>query len=527
MVSGNRKDRTPSISVDQMQEGFHQRIISMMLSGEIKDRDGLQKAKVKLCGTYGLKAVPANSEILAHVPDEHRASLLPLLIRKPMRTMSGVAVVAVMTSPHPCPHGKCSFCPGGTDLGSPQSYTGKEPAARRAMRNDYDPRRQVQDRITQLEAIGHRTDKIDLIIMGGTFTCRDQGYQEWFVQGCFDAMNGRDSDSLSQAQEWNEDAEHRCIGLTVETRPDVFDQGQIDWSMRLGATRVELGVQILDDDILRSVNRGHGVKEVSEATRRAKDSGLKVCYHVMPGLPGSSPQKDLEAFRRLFDDPAFRPDMLKFYTTLVIPGTPLYDSWKRGEYEPYDTETGTALMAAMKSLVPEYVRIQRVQRDIPVPQIAAGIMKSNIRELIQERMAEQGRSCRCIRCREVGHQGREMVDPGAIQERLLRYEASGGEEFFISYDYEDALVGYARLRMNGDRQAMLRELKVFGRMAPLGSQGKDWQHRGFGKELVERAEDVARSQAADSLRVISGVGVRRYYRGLGYELQAPYMIKRL
>ncbi|NCB17567.1 MAG: GNAT family N-acetyltransferase, partial [Synergistales bacterium] len=244
-------------------------------------------------------------------------------------------------------------------------------------------------------------------------------------------------------------------------------------------------------------------------------------------LPGSSPEKDLEAFRRLFDDPAFRPDMLKFYTTLVIPGTPLYDSWKSGEYEPYDTETGTALMAAMKSLVPEYVRIQRVQRDIPVPQIAAGIMKSNIRELIQERMAEQGRSCRCIRCREVGHQGREMVDLDAIQERLLRYEASGGEEFFISYDYEDALVGYARLRMNGDRQAMLRELKVFGRMAPLGSQGKDWQHRGFGKELVERAEDVARSQGADSLRVISGVGVRRYYRGLGYELQAPYMIKRL
>ena len=168
-----------------------------------------------------------------------------------------------------------------------------------------------------------QNNKIDLIIMGGTFTCRDQGYQEWFVQGCFDAMNGRDSDSLSQAQEWNEDAEHRCIGLTVETRPDVFDQSQIDWSMRLGATRVELGVQILDDDILRSVNRGHGVMEVSEATRRAKDSGLKVCYHVMPGLPGSSPQKDLEAFRRLFDDPAFRPDMLKFYTTLVIPGTPL------------------------------------------------------------------------------------------------------------------------------------------------------------------------------------------------------------
>jgi len=510
-----------------MREGFHQRVISMLLSGEIKDREALQKAKVKLCPEYGLDAVPPNSEILAQVRDEDRAALLPLLIRKPMRTMSGVAVVAVMTSPHPCPHGKCSFCPGGADVGSPQSYTGKEPAARRAIRNDYDACRQVRERIQQLQAIGHRTDKIDLIVMGGTFTSRDRDYQESFVRGCFEAMNGQPSDSLQQAQERNELAAHRCIGLTVETRPDVFDQEQIDWSMRLGTTRVELGVQILDDEILKAVNRGHGTREVADATRRARESGLKVCYHVMPGLPGSSPQKDLEGFRRMFEDPAFRPDMLKFYTTLVIPGTPLYDSWRRGEYEPYDTEAGTALMAAMKALVPEYVRIQRVQRDIPAPQIAAGIMKSNIRELIKKRMEEQGQSCRCIRCREVGHREVSLEDPDAVVENVMEYEASGGKEFFISYDYQDALIGYARLRMNADGDAMLRELKVFGRMVPLGMSGQDWQHRGYGRKLIQRAEGLARSHGASIIRVTSGVGVRQYYRVLGYEFQAPYMVKRL
>jgi len=499
----------------------------MILSGEIADRAALQRIKVKLCREYGLPGVPANSEILAAVSEEHRAEVLPFLIRKPMRTMSGVAVVAVMTSPHPCPHGKCSFCPGGLDTGSPQSYTGKEPAARRAIRNDYDPYLQVQDRIHQLEAIGHRTDKIDLIIMGGTFTSRDREYQESFVKGCFDAMNGVVSIDLDAAQQLNETAAHRCIGLTVETRPDVFDQEQIDWSLRLGATRVELGVQILDDEILSAVNRGHGIREIAEATRRAKESGLKVCYHIMPGLPGSSPQKDLDSFRRIFEESDFRPDMLKFYTTLVISGTPLFDSWSRGEYQPYDTETGTALMAAMKAMVPEYVRIQRVQRDIPVPQIAAGIMKSNIRELIQERLSSQGLACRCIRCREVGHTGTDLIDADAVQERTLAYEASGGKEFFISYEYQDALIGYARLRLNQDGEGILREVKVFGRMAELGKAGVDWQHRGFGRDLIQKAEAQAKAEGVKHLKVISGVGVRGYYRALGYRLETPYMVKDL
>ena len=499
-------------------------IIGKIKSGEIRDKDRLQKLKVKLAGEYGLQAVPSNSEILADAEEDEMSAVLPLLRRKPVRTVSGVAVVAVMTSPHPCPHGKCTYCPGGVDNGSPQSYTGKEPAARRALRNEFDPFRQVTDRITQLEAIGHRTDKIDLIIMGGTFTSRDPEYQEWFVRRCFDAMNGKGSESIEEAHSLNTVSEHRCIGLTVETRPDVFSDEQIERSMLLGATRVELGVQILDDEILKGVERGHGVREVIDATERCKRHGLKICYHIMPGLPGASAEKDLRSFSKVFGDQSFRPDMLKFYPTLVIPGTGLYDLWKEGKYEPYDTEQGISLIAKMKSTVPEYVRIQRIQRDIPVPQIAAGIMKSNLRELAQERLDAEGRECRCIRCREVGQNDITLDDPSAITMKDLEYASSGGAEHFISLEYEDMIIGYVRLRMDED-VASIRELKVFGRMAGIGERGEEWQHRGFGKQLMAKAEEIAVKEGKKVIRITSGVGVREYYASLGFELQAPYMVK--
>ncbi|MCL2786107.1 MAG: tRNA uridine(34) 5-carboxymethylaminomethyl modification radical SAM/GNAT enzyme Elp3 [Methanomassiliicoccaceae archaeon] len=501
---------------------LYRRVIDGIKSGEIGNRNELQKHKVRLAGEYGLNAVPSNSEILAAAEDHEMRVVLPLLRRKPVRTVSGVAVVAVMTSPHPCPHGKCSYCPGGVD--SPQSYTGKEPAARRAMRNEFDPFRQVTDRITQLEAIGHGTDKIDLIIMGGTFTSRDPEYQEWFVRRCFDAMNGIDSSSIEEAHAMNTVSEHRCIGMTVETRPDVFSDEQIERSMGLGATRVELGVQILDDEILRGVNRGHGVTEVIDATARCKRHGLKICYHLMPGLPGSSKEKDMESFMRIFDDQEFRPDMLKFYPTLVIPGTELYDMWNDGKYMPYNTEDGIALISMMKSAVPEYVRIQRIQRDIPVQQIAAGIKKSNLRELAQERLASEGKRCRCIRCREVGQNDISPDERSMMTMKEIEYKASGGTEHFVSLEYENMIAGYVRLRMDADA-ASVRELKVFGRMAGIGEHGDEWQHRGLGKRLMARAEEIARASGKDALRITSGVGVREYYVSLGFELQAPYMVK--
>lgn len=508
-----------------MLEEFSRKIIGMVLDGRIKDRDQLQKVKIQLCGDYGLMNVPANSEVLAFVRPDERDILEPFLLKKPVRTISGVAVVAVMTSPSPCPHGKCIYCPGGVENNSPQSYTGKEPAARRAERNNFDPYDQVIDRVKQLEAIGHKTDKIDLIIMGGTFTSREPEYQTWFVTRCFDAMNGKDAPDIETAHDWNETSDHRCVGLTVETRPDVFDNEQIERAMNLGATRVELGVQILDDGILASVNRGHGVAEVRAGTKNCKDHGLKICYHIMPGLPGSSPEKDLACFRMVFDDPDFRPDMLKFYTTLVVAGTTLYDMWRAGEYKPYDVETATALLADMKTLVPEYVRIQRIQRDIPAPQIAAGILKSNIRELIQARLAETGRECRCIRCREVGQNDVTLDDLSAIRLNDLRYEASGGTEDFISLTYDDSLIGYVRLRTDDSGTATIRELKVFGKMASIGEHGEDWQHRGFGKDLLSQAEHMAAENGAERIRVTSGVGVRGYYRSHGYRLERPYMVK--
>ncbi len=501
-------------------------LIAAVKTGAVRDRDSLQNLKLKLCKRYGLDGVPPNSDVLARVDPSDRDLLLPFLIKKPSRTVSGVAAVAVMTSPHDCPHGKCSYCPGGVSNDSAQSYTGKEPAARRAARNRFDPWQQVTDRVTQLEEIGHNTDKIDLIIMGGTFTSRDPEYQEWFVKRCFDALNGIDSDTLEEAQDRNRTASRRCVGMTVETRPDVFTPEQIERAMRLGATRVELGVQILDDDILKGVERGHGTAEVRRCTKDCRDRGLKVCYHIMPGLPGSDPEHDLECFRKVFDDPAYRSDMLKFYTLLVVAGTGVYDMWERGEYKPYDESIAIRLLAEMKAIVPEYVRIQRIQRDIPATEIVAGITKSNIRQEVASYMKAHGTACRCIRCREAGRVDADL-DPDSVEMKDLVYEANGGTEHFISLVCDDSIVGYVRLRLDSNPMATIRELKVFGHPASIGEDDGEWQHRGFGRRLVAEAERIASENGRGRIRVTSGVGVREYYRSLGYSEDLPYMAKDL
>lgn len=513
---------------DEREEEFCRRLLQLVLSGEVADKDQLQKAKIRLCRELKLPSIPPNSALIARLDERSYRQVEEILKRKPVRTLSGVAVVAVMTSPAPCPHGRCSYCPGGVENDSPQSYTGKEPAARRASFNEYDPWRQTNARLEQLAAIGHDTDKIDLIVMGGTFTSRPKEYQEWFVKGCFDAMNRCTSEDLKGAHEYNEEASHRCIGLTIETRPDSFDQFMAEHVLSLGATRMEFGVQILDDDILRGVERGHGVQEVVEATAVAKRNGLKVCYHIMPGLPGSSPEKDLESFHLMFDDERFRPDMLKIYPTLVIEGTPLYRSWLEGRYRPYTTEEATELVAQMKLMVPPYCRIQRIQRDIPAQLIRAGPDKSHLRELAQGRLAAIGRKCGCIRCREIGLQGIRRFAKEEVRMNDLIYRASGAEEHFLSLDLEGsgALVGYLRLRL-GEEEAQVRELKVFGQMARLGAEGKEGQHRGFGRQLLERAEELAKESGYTRIKVTSGVGVRRYYAHLGYRQQGRYMVKDL
>ncbi|MFQ6127858.1 MAG: tRNA uridine(34) 5-carboxymethylaminomethyl modification radical SAM/GNAT enzyme Elp3 [Thermoplasmata archaeon] len=504
-------------------------LIGLLLSGEIQTREDLQRAKIRLCRKYSVADLPRNSEILAKIPEANAKELRHLLVKKPQRTLSGVAVVAVMTRPSPCPHGKCLYCPGGVEYGTPQSYTGKEPAALRAARHSFDPYRQVRDRIKQLQNVGHSTDKVDLIAMGGTFTAFDEEYQRDFIKRCFDALNGEVSPNLEEAQRRNETARSRCIGLTIETRPDCFLDDDVKRSLSFGVTRVELGVQTTNEEVLHDVLRGHGVKEVKDATERAKNAGLKVCYHLMPGLPGMTPRDDLDSFKEIFDNPAYRPDMLKIYPTAVVKGTGLYDRWRRGEFEPYDTQTVAELIATIKSLTPPWVRIQRIQRDIPIPLTVGGVRKGHLRELARELLRGRGKRCNCIRCREVGrlvdNQDLSIEDADLVRRE---YKSSGSTEIFLSLEEGDVLFGYARLRKCLD-VARLRELKVLGELVPFDEKpASRWQHQGIGTLLLEECERIARDEwNADYFHVTSGVGALKYYEMFLFSRCGPYMCKSL
>ncbi len=512
--------------------------------GKIKDKQELQRRKIELSRTYSLPRLPKNSEILKFLDLSKRPDLRYVIARKPSRMASGVVTIAVMTSPARCPHGKCIYCPGGVDFGTPQSYVGLEPAARRGRQHNYDPYSQVRARIEQLRAIGHPTDKVEIIVMGGTFLSRDPEYKRKFVKGIYDALNEKPSESLEEAIRNNESAPNRCVAFTIETRPDWCFEPHVDEMLSYGTTRVEIGVQTVFEEILKRVKRGHGVKEIIKATQVAKDSGLKVVYHMMPGLPGSDLERDLEAFRKIFEDPSFRPDMLKIYPTLVIKGTELYEMWRRGEYTPYSLEEIVSLIADVLEFLPRWVRIQRMMRDIPANAIDVGIRAGNLRELVQEELRRRGKRCHCIRCREVGHRYfKEGILPDPQEVKLLRedYEASGGEEIFLSFEdvKNEILIGYLRLRIPSEkahrpeiserRSAIVRELKVSGPPVPLGERPVlEWQHKGYGRKLMEEAERIAVEEyGVKRILVTSGVGVRDYYRKLGYRLLGPYMAKEL
>lgn len=487
-------------------------------------KEEIQKLKTKLASRYGIE-IPGNEFILEQAKD--REAVLAKLQRKPSRTLSGVSIVAVMTSPKECPHGTCVYCPKNPDV--PQSYADNEPAVMRGMRLNFHPRRQVETRLKQLRIIGHPTDKVELIIMGGTFTARDPEYQESFVKGCFEALNEKNSENLVQAKKINEKARHRCVGLTVETRPDYMGRKEINRILGYGATRVELGVQNPDDDIYREMKRGHSVDDVVKATRLLKDSGFKVCYHLMPDLPGSSLEKDLEMFRRIFSDCNFRPDMLKIYPTLVCRNSELEKIWSRGGYKPYSNEELVDLLCRVKKELPHYVRIMRLQRDVPRQEIVAGCKFSNLRQIIQREMKRREWKCSCVRCREIGHRKKS----GIFELRKIDYEASGGKEFFLSYENKGMVAGLLRLRFPGEpfrpelkETAIVRELHVYGAEARLGEKGRV-QHTGLGKKLLEEAEEITRGKGKKKMAVISGVGVREYYKKFGYKLEGPYMCKNL
>ncbi len=523
----------------------YREIIQMLMEKPNPSTRDLADAKLQVSLKYGLKRIPSNSELISALNLEERRKLLPLLRRKPTRTLSGVVIVAVMSRPWPCPKDEpCIYCPGGPRFGTPQSYTGHEPAALRGLQHEFDPYSQVKSRVAQLRAIGHRVDKVELIVMGGTFPAAPREYQEFFVKRCLDALNGVDAESLEEAKRLAEKASVRNVGITVETRPDWAREEHVDHMLRLGVTRVEVGVQTLYDDVYELVNRGHRVRDVVEATRVLKDSGLKVCYHMMPGLPGSDYRRDLEAFHRLFRDEDFRPDALKIYPTLVLRGTKLYEMWLRGEYTPYPTSLVVQLLAEVKAAVPPWVRIQRVQRDIPSKLIVAGVREGNLRELVWKELKRRGLRCRCIRCREVGRvRARYGLEPSPEDIKLVvrRYGASGGEEVFISYEdvKRDILIGFLRLRMPSEkahrpeiagRGAMLvRELRVYGPMTPVGERSEDaWQHRGYGSLLLKNAERISVEEYdARKIVVTSGLGVREYYLRRGYFRDGPYVSKLL
>lgn len=571
-------------------EDFYRELISIIKKQKIS-KNKLNNVKIKLSKKHQMKVIPTDIQVLMRASKEDIPKIKKYLQTKPTRTMSGVAVCAIMTRPFKCPHGKCAYCPGGirSYFGTvPQSYTGKEPATLRAIRNKYDSYLQVFNRLEQYIVLGHFPNKAELIIMGGTFPSFPKKYREDFIKYAFKAMNDfsdlffkknneidiskfkeffelpadvKDkkrtekiqrkllamknkikNTMLEKEQARNEDSNIKCVGLTVETRPDYGKLKQGNEMLKLGATRVELGVQTVYDDVLKKIERGHTIKDTIESTRTLKDLGFKIAYHVMPGLPDVPYKKDLDALNEFFKNPDFRPDMLKIYPCMVLKGTKLHDLYKKKKYKPLTTKKAAYLIAEFKKDIPTYARIMRIQRDIPTYATEAGVDKTNLRQYIEKIMKEKKTKCHCMRCREVGNflKGRNIKNMGKIIKNIeikaAYYEASEGTEFFISAEdfKNNVLFGFCRLRFPSqflrkeitEDSALVRELHVYGEAAAIGRKGAI-QHRGLGKELLKEAEEIAKTYYKNKIVVISGIGVRNYYKKLGYKKEGRYMVKKL
>jgi len=438
--------------------------------------------------------------------------------KKPTRTISGVAPLAVMLPPRACPHGACLYCPS---FNAPQSYTPESPAVLRAKECDYDPVKQVETRLKQFKAMGHPTDKIELIIMGGTFLAYPLKFQFSFVKKCYDALNGKKSKTLEEAKKINETTKNRAVAICIETRPDYCSLKHIEDMLEWGATRVELGVQAIDDKIYEKVNRGHKVKDVIDATKRLKQAGFKIGYHLMPGIPGTNPKKDIKMFKELFKSPNFKPDQIKIYPCQVLKGSGIENLYYGGEYVPYTKEQASEIIIEMLKLTPRYCRIMRIMREIPPQYLVAGIKNIDMRKDIEEVIRKKKFKINEIRFREIGFALRDnrKVDP-KIKIKTTKYKASGATEYFIEATNKDnILFGLLRLRLEKNSPAMVREIHVYGPTLKLSQKaGSEWQHKGLGKELMAEAEKISKKKGFKKIRVISGVGVREYYRKLGYKL---------
>lgn len=524
-----------------------EKIILQILKQPNLTAERLDKIKRRLSAANHLPPPPtadllrAYRNLLARKKIQPNLELEKLLKKRKVRSASGVAIVTVLTKPWACP-GRCVYCP--SQAGMPKSYLKNEPAAQRAYSTKFDPYQQVLMRLQTLYDNGHPVDKIELIVKGGSWNSYSWKYQAWFIAECFRACNDfpknkkpaktPPSGDLGGEQKRNETAGCRIVGLTLETRPDLINPKTIRETRQLGCTRIEMGIQHTDDKILKLCERGHNLQQTKDATRLLRQAGFKLDYHLMPQLPGSTPKKDFEMIKKVFADPNLRPDMIKIYPCTVVPGSTLYNWHKQGKYKPYPTKKLVEMLIQIKSeLIPYYCRISRLIRDIPSTEIVAGNRVTNLREVIQAEMKKRNLKCKCLRCREIGHQ---ILDTKyKIPDTKLfieKYEASGGTEYFLSY--EDAkrniVLAFCRLRLDpkGLHPAYLRELHTYGQMLELGkTESGASQHKGMGKKLLAEAEKICREQKISKLAVISGIGVRQYYKKLGYRLEDTYMVKEL
>ncbi|MCA9826796.1 MAG: tRNA uridine(34) 5-carboxymethylaminomethyl modification radical SAM/GNAT enzyme Elp3 [Nitrosopumilus sp.] len=493
---------------------------------------------IKICTKYALDRIPKNYEILSVVKKGDFDKMRKVLIRKPAKTASGVAVVALMPKPYACPHGRCTYCPGGIEFNSPNSYTGKEPSSLNAIENEFDPKLQIMSKIEKLIAFGHDPSKMEIVIVGGTFLFMPKDYQINFIKSCYDALNGMDSKDLEEAKSNNEHALIRNVGFTIETKPDYCKKEHVDLMLSYGITRIEIGVQTLQNRVYELVNRGHDYNDVVESFQISKDAGYKIVAHMMPGLPTMTPEGDIMDFKKLFSDTQLRPDMLKIYPSLVIENTPLYEEYKQGKYVPYSDEDMIKVLTEVKRNVPKWVRIMRIQREISPNEIIAGPKSGNLRQIVHQNLSKMGLLCKCIRCREAGLSNKKS-DIGNVKLNRIDYDSSGGKEVFLSYeDKNESIYGFLRLRKPSvdahrdeinQNTCIVRELHVYGKSLRLGEKEEnEIQHSGLGKNLMKEAEKISKEEFdAKKILVISAVGTREYYRKLGYSLYGPYMAKTL
>lgn len=475
-------------------------------------------------------------------------ALLAKIRMKPMRTLSGVTTVTVLTKPYPCP-GKCVFCP--TDFRMPKSYLPDEPGAMRALQHKFDPYVQVRERITALHAIGHPTEKIELLILGGTWSSYRKDYQEWFILRCFHAMNETDipdfpappdhgpvmgyAAELQREQEVNETAKHRNVGLVIETRPDHVDARELAWLRHLGVTKVQMGAQSFDDHILEINKRGHTVQETLDATARLRAGGFKIVLHWMPNLLGATLDSDRLDFAKMWN--GFCPDEIKIYPNQLLANAELYEYWQRGEFQPYETEPLVQMLADIKTLVPRYCRINRVIRDIPSTNVVQGNRRTSLRMDVHKEMERRGTHCECVRCREVR---KEKIVPEELQIEDVVYPAADAEEHFLSYvTPSDKIAGFLRLSLPAPNAfdtrmddlhgaAIVREVHVYGQSLRVGAERNGAaQHIGLGTQLLELAEQVARDKGYARLAVIAAVGTRQYYLKRGFTRGDKYLVKTL